>query len=440
MQTPNFVTLRALNDYIHQVLQTEISLQNIWVKAEISGFKISKGYAYFTLKDENYQLPAVCFSIAKTYQPKDGEQVLVRGSVDFYSIGGKTSFKTYEIIPYGKVLLYKQLEELKQKLLEQGYFSLEHKKPIPIFPKKVCVLTSKTGAVIRDIVSTVRKTNNVIDLYIYDVLVQGVDAAKSIIKGLKEVDVLGFDVIIIARGGGSFEDLMPFNDENLVYAIYDAKTPIISAVGHETDTSLSDLVADLRALTPTAAAQVIAYDVESILVDINQKLNSLLEISKDLVKDYEFKYMQYSKRLTQALDKQYLVNIKNLDNIQYRILNAIKYNLKNSENDVNNKLTFIKNTANNLILKTISSIDNSINVLKHTMDNSLTIKDMKLQNIIDKLSAYNPANVFKKGYFSINKEDKVIKDVSQLKVGDHIQIKGSKGKAKAKIEEVENEI
>jgi len=262
MPENNFITVTQLNNVIKRIFIAEEMLHNIVIVGEISGFKTSGDHAYFALKDENCAIQCNCFYYKKTYIPKEGEQILAKGTVDYYNKIGKLNFNISDIQPYGAGALAQMLEKLKLDLLKKGYFDESHKKPIPKFPKRVCVITSKTGAVIRDIIRTVREVNNKIDIVVRDVKVQGIGAEDDIVQAIREVDPMGFDSIIIARGGGSLEDLMPFNSEKIVYAIYDAITPIISSVGHETDTTLCDLAADIRVPTPTAAGELVAYNVD----------------------------------------------------------------------------------------------------------------------------------------------------------------------------------
>ena len=257
----NIISVTALNTVINMIFKAEEHLHDIQVAGEVSGFKVFKGHGYFTLKDEKCQISCTCFNCAKTYQPKDGESVIVKGSVDYYAAGGRLNFNVDSIQAVGKGLLAIKLEMLKNRLRQEGYFDEAHKKPIPQYPSNICVITSFNGAVIKDIKRTVRRKNDLINIFIKDVKVQGKDAHIEIVDALEKVDAMGFDVIIIARGGGSFEDLLPFNEELLVKAIYACKTPVISAVGHESDVTLCDEAADYRAATPTAAAEYVAYDV-----------------------------------------------------------------------------------------------------------------------------------------------------------------------------------
>ena len=275
----NTISVSEVNATIKACVDSPI-FKGLEVFGEISGFKFSGPHAYFTLKDKESQLSCVCFYAAKTYNPKDGESVICKGSVDYYVKGGRLSLQVSSIQPVGKGLLFLEFERLKAKLLEEGLFDAAHKKPIPKFAKRVLVVTSKTGAVIRDIVTTVRRKNPVIDIVVKDVRVQGEGAGKEIAKVLERVDNLGYDVIIIARGGGSLEDLAPFYDEQLVRTVYKMKTPVVSAVGHETDFSLCDFVADARAATPTAAGELVAYDYYAMADELKKDMQRLLTGAK----------------------------------------------------------------------------------------------------------------------------------------------------------------
>lgn len=394
----NILNVTVLNGYIHNVFVAEEMLHNIDVCGEISGYKVSGQHSYFTLKDQNSQISCCCFNYRKTYQPlKDGESVIVHGDVDYYAKGGKLNFNVGKITPIGDGLLALQFEQLKAKLSQLGYFDESRKKPIPTYPKRVCVVTSATGAVIKDIITTVRRVNDIVDIAICDVRVQGKDSAKSIINAIQKVDKLGFDIIIIARGGGSFEDLMPFNDEQLVYAIADANTPIISAVGHETDFTLCDFVSDLRVATPTAAAEIIAYDK----YDLSEWINNIAGKLKN--------------NLSNMIDKK-----KMLLDLSYRKI------IQRFEQDSS------KNRHNLELFRT---------KLDYNINNHFNIAVTKLNRCITKLDAFNPAKLFNKGYFAIsNMQNQSVKKITDLSVNQNVKIVGEGGNALAKIVEVNNEI
>lgn len=278
-----YFTVSQVAKFIFDVFEAETYLHNICIYGEVSGYKISQNHAYFTLKDENCQIQCSCFNYRKTYVPKDGETVIIKGSPNFYQKGGRLSFVVDFIEPRGKGDLFLKIEELKRKLKEEGLFEEAYKKSIPAYCKTVGVVTSKTGAVIRDINTTIRRYNKAIDIILYDAKVQGVGAVEEMIDGITALDKLNLDAIIIARGGGSVEDLMPFNDERLARTIFSAVTPIISAVGHETDFTICDFVADKRAATPTAAAELVAYSQSEQIENLKYTLGLLnKEITRKL--------------------------------------------------------------------------------------------------------------------------------------------------------------
>lgn len=388
----NYISVSILNEFVHNVICAEDFLRYVCVCGEVENFKIVKGKAYFVLKDDKASLNCSCFGISKTYIPKDGEKVILNGGIDFYVKMGKLSFIARTITPLGKGLLALQFEMLKKKLLEEGLFDESHKVAIPQFCSRVCVITSKTGAVIRDIIRTVRNKNSLIDIVVYDVKVQGDKSADEICAALDTVDKLGFDCIIIARGGGSIEDLSPFNSEKLVRAIYNCKTPIISAVGHETDITLSDIVSDFRCATPTAAAEKIAYPQQSLI--------------------------------------DYLVNFK--DNLLISFFNILQ----------NNRLTLIRHMSNlntsfeGIVKANSSRLQLECNNLEHSMAKFMLSREQRLAELTASFNANNPTNILTKGYFALYKQGESIKSLDKLSVGDDIEILGENSRAKAKITEV----
>ena len=388
----NILNVTTLNGYIHSIFVAEELLHNIQVAGEISGFKVTKGHAYFILKDENSQINCNCFNCAKTYIPKDGESVILKGSVDYYSKGGRLNFNVDSITSIGKGLLAYKLEMLKAQLAKEGLFDEQYKKPIPPFPTDVCVITSITGAVIKDIKKTVRRKNDIINIYVKDVKVQGIDAHKDIINALEAVDDMNFDVIIIARGGGSAEDLMPFNEEQLVRAIFRCKTPIISAVGHESDVTLCDLVADYRAATPTAAAEKIAYDMQAV--------------------------------------KEYILDCSRA------MSSAIKGEITSREKDLNGKLDLLKKQVQLNFSQNAHKISMYAQNLKNLIDKRLAYVDGKYNTTLARLTADNPLGILQKGYWYVSKDGQAVLSSNDLKMGDNISLKTHDGQLGATITEV----
>lgn len=260
----------AVNRYVKQLLQQDMILSGLWVSGEISNFKRhSSGHLYFTLKDREGSVAAVMFAgdaRSLAFRPQDGQQVQVQGYISLYEKTGQYQLYVRKMEQQGSGQLYQAFEALKQKLQAQGLFDMERKKPIPVYPRKIGIVTSPTGAAVRDMIQIARRRHPGVQLVLYPALVQGMEAAPTIVKGIRKLDRMPeVDVIIVGRGGGSIEDLWPFNEEMVAMAIAQAQTPIVSAVGHETDFTIADFVSDLRAPTPSAAAELTVPDVRSIL-------------------------------------------------------------------------------------------------------------------------------------------------------------------------------
>lgn len=393
MQERSYITVTELNFYLNRIIEQEELLHNMYVLGEVSGCSIHKGNLYCTLKDENAQIGVICFAVDKTYVPENGEQVLLYGTPTYYQKTGKISFIARRIEPFGKGKLHLELELLKKRLLEEGIFNDAHKTPAPQYTKNLCVVTSIEGAVIQDIYSTIRRYNNLINICIVNVSVQGKSAESEIIKGLELADRGGFDTIILARGGGSFEDLMPFNSEGVVRAIYRMDTYVISAVGHETDVTLCDLVADARALTPTAGAEMVAFDTAQLIENVISSISIAGRKLENKIKTKQLVATDLTRKAT------YLIGDK-LSNMQGRITNSI---------------TKSQLLAQNIVLS----------------------GDKQVEVLLNKLDALNPLRILKTGYFKVEKEGKGITTASSLSTGDSITLYASDGKIKASVIDVE---
>ena len=292
----------ALNQYIKQLFVSDYGLNNIYVRGEVSNCKYhTSGHIYFTIKDKNSALACVMFAGNRgglDFRLGEGQQVVVFGSVSVYERDGKYQLYARQITQDGQGLLYQRFEALKKRLDAMGYFSSEHKKQIPAYPKKIGIVTAKTGAAIQDIINISTRRNPFIQLVLYPATVQGQDAAPTIAAGIRALDAYGVDTIIVGRGGGSMEDLWAFNEELVADAIFKCRTPVISAVGHETDVTIADFVADLRAPTPSAAAELAVPDLREILgrlSDYEDTLDQLLSSKVHLYRQYA---EQYRLRLT----------------------------------------------------------------------------------------------------------------------------------------------
>ena len=270
---PKIATVSQINGYVKKILDHNIILNNVWIKGEISNFKHHySGHLYITLKDEGGVLKAVMFrgsAQSLNFEPSDGMKVLARGRISVYEAGGSYQLYIEEMIPDGVGELYIAYEQLKKQLEEEGLFRPEYKKPIPKFPKRVGVVTASTGAAVRDIINVITRRYPMAEIVIYPAQVQGVGAAESVVKAIEYFNATNeVDTLIVGRGGGSIEDLWAFNEEMVARAIFDCRIPVISAVGHQTDFTIADYVADLRAPTPSAAAELAVFDYRQAMQEL----------------------------------------------------------------------------------------------------------------------------------------------------------------------------
>ena len=394
--TYNVVTVTQLNKYIKDRFDEDENLNAILVKGEISNFKNHyTGHLYFTLKDENSLIKCIMFkSYAERlgFKPKDGMKVMVFGSVSVFERDGVYQIYAKTILEDGIGDLHEKFEQLKMQLEKEGLFDESHKKKIPLYPQTIGVLTSQTGAVIRDIINVSTRRNPNVHIRLLPVPVQGPGAGEQIAEKIKIMNEKKLaDVIIIGRGGGSLEDLWPFNEEIVARTIYNSKLPVISAVGHETDFTIADFVADLRAPTPSAAAELAVPDV----YEIKQKIfNYQNRYRLALKKKIEIMRLRYEKCMKSRVFTDATRQIKN----QYIILD-----------------TYIKRLENS-----IRNIENG--------------KKSKFIEIIAKLDTLSPLKTLTRGYCLTEKEEKIIKSVKQLKTNDEVKLKFYDGETKAIIQ------
>lgn len=389
------ITVSDLNKYIKDKVANDEYLNQVLVKGEISNFKNHyTGHMYFTLKDENSLIKCICFkSYAQklTFMPKDGMKVIVLGSVSVFERDGVYQIYVQIMEEDGLGDLYKKYQELKIKLEAQGYFDNTHKKKIPLMPKVVGVLTSQTGSVIRDIINVSTRRNPNVYIRLLPVPVQGDGAAEKMAEGIEYMNKNKLaDVLILARGGGSLEDLWPFNEEIVAHSIYNSEIPIISAVGHETDFTIADFTADLRAPTPSAAAELAISDV----YEVKRKINSYQDrLRMSLIKKVEIMKLRYDKCMASVVFRDPLRKIN--DNY-LRIDNYIKQ----FENSI--KIRIEKERSNYI-------------------------------ELISKLDALSPLKTLYRGYSIIEKDGKVVKSINELEKEQIINIRLSDGNKQAVI-------
>lgn len=339
-----YLSVTAITKYIKYKFDQDPHLLNVFIKGEISNFKRhSSGHLYFALKDDKGVLSAMMFKSSAnqlSFNPKEGDQVLVEGRIGVYESRGAYQIYVQSMQLDGVGLLYEKFETLKKELAEKGYFDQEHKLSIPKYPKKIAVLTASTGAAIRDICSTLDKRYPLAEQVLMSTLVQGKGAKDNIINNIKEADSMGVDVIIVGRGGGSIEDLWSFNEREVVEAIYHCKTPVISAVGHETDTTLSDFVSDVRAATPTQAAVIATPDINALYQLISNARQYLTKHITQTIQQDKHKLKQlssYYKLKTPSL--LYDQETQKLDELQKQL----SRNLEQTVTRNNHKLDILQN-------------------------------------------------------------------------------------------------
>lgn len=379
----NVISVSQFNNYVHNIFVSEEILQNIAIYGEVSAASMSGGNLYFSIKDEGAVLNCVRFGAAGGFVPREGDQVMVVGSPNYYVKGGRFSFNVVRIEPYGQGLLYKQFMEMKNKLEALGMFDQKNKKPLPEVIRRVGVVSSETGAVIQDIIDITGRRNPMLDIVLYPAKVQGIGAEITIIDGLRALDKTDVDVIIIARGGGSAEDLSTFNDEKLAYAIFETEKPVISAVGHETDFTIADFVADLRAPTPSAAAELVAVNIADLRKDLHD----------------------YSKRLLYLTTAFYNMSRAKVDNAIGEISHLAILTIQDNYLDVSTLLNGLKSATQNALQQKCYSFD---------------ILTSKLENV-------NPIKIMRMGYSQTIKNGAVVSSVGQVDVNDEIDVRLSDG-------------
>lgn len=415
-----YIAISELNNYIKNILDNDAFLNKIYLKGEISNFKNhTRGHLYFTLKDDESRISAVMFSSAAsslTFVPEDGMNVLVEGRISAYTPQGSYQIYINKMEVDGIGALYIEYEKLKKKLAAEGLFSDEHKVPIPKYPERIGVITASTGAAVKDIMSTIKRRYPICEAILFPTLVQGKDAAENIVKQIKKADAFGVDTIIVGRGGGSIEDLWSFNEEIVARAIYECKTPIISAVGHEIDWTIADFVADLRAPTPTGAAEMAVPTV----LDVNNMIdNYKIRLNKNIKNMVNTKFIQLRTYKNSFVLKNpmslYEMKEQKLDNY----MESLRYNITKLLENKMNKFNNVKKS--------------------YILENPLMMFDKyknKCELLINTLKHVNPLGILEKGYSVVSMDNKLLKSSSDVKVNDELRIKLHQGEVSAVVREV----
>lgn len=412
-----YITVTQLTRYIKYRIDNDVNLNEVFLKGEISNFKAhSRGHYYFTLKDDGSRINAIMFASSTKkikFIPSDGMKVLVTGKISVFEANGGYQIYVNDMLEDGVGNLYIAFEQLKKKLEEEGLFDPSVKKKIPKIPRKIGVVTAPTGAAIKDIISTIKRRWPLAEIYLFPTLVQGEDAKEDIVRQIKNSANYDLDTLIVGRGGGSIEDLWAFNEEIVARAIYECQTPVISAVGHEIDFTIADFVADLRAPTPTGAAEMAVPDIR----DVRQLLNQMnIRLNKAVTNDIK----RYRERLTFLRNRPILTNpitiYQNKELAFDGLLERLKYSGKT--------LIAVKE-------KELLSVKNSY-ALKSPFQ-ILDKKANKYLQLVSKLETLSPLLTIKRGYSVTRCGDKVVKSVKDVKKDDLLDIELSDGKIKTKV-------
>lgn len=412
-----YITVTQLTRYIKYKIDNDIHLNEVFLKGEISNFKAhSRGHFYFTLKDEGSRINAIMFSSNTKkikFTPTDGMKVLVTGKISVFEANGAYQIYVNDMLEDGVGNLYIAYEQLKKKLEEEGLFREIYKKPIPKIPSRVGVITAPTGAAIRDIISTIKRRWPLTEIYLFPSLVQGEDAKEDIVRQIKRADDYSLDTLIVGRGGGSIEDLWAFNEEIVARAIFECKTPVISAVGHEVDFTIADFVADLRAPTPTGAAEMAVpqlNDVMNYFRQLNIRANKGVHT---IVSNYQEKLSGLQNR---NIFKNPIMIYQTKEMIFDNLVEKLSFSLKNLVNIKEKELIRLKNSY--VLQKPYQMIDKKSN---------------KYLQLVSKLETLSPLLTLQRGYTMTKVDGKVVSSVKHIKKGDCLEITYHDGSIQAEV-------
>ena len=436
-----YVTVSALTKYIKYKFDKDPHLGRVYLTGEISNFRLRPTHQYFSLKDENAIISATMFQSAFKkiqFRPEEGMKVLVIGKVSVFEKSGQYQINIEHMEPDGVGALYLAYEQLKKKLEAEGLFSLP-KKPIPQFPKKIAILTSESGAVIQDIQTTVARRFPIVQLVLYPTVVQGVHAVNSILKNLDLVEQEDYDVVIIGRGGGSIEDLWAFNEEPVVRRVAELSIPVISSVGHETDTTLIDFVSDMRAATPTAAAEI----ATPVLMEIHQQLRNLqtrLEqaLSRQLQIKRERMQALANASIFQNPERIYQVYQQRVDQLEMRLQQMMQQSVQHKRQQLlKNQYRLELGSPSRRVQTEKQALQYLAKRLEQAQGQLMKDKKQQFQRAIQQLDLLSPLKIMNRGYGILQQEETIIKSVDQLEVNQELTIQLVDGTVRSKVTSVE---
>ncbi|MEH7546338.1 MULTISPECIES: exodeoxyribonuclease VII large subunit [Bacillaceae] len=444
MQEQRYLSVNALTKYIKRKFDADPHLREVHVRGEISNFKQhSSGHMYFTLKDEKARILAVMFAGQSRFMkflPENGMKVIVKGEVSVYEPSGQYQIYIREMQPDGIGELFLAYEQLKQRLEAEGLFAPETKKNIPLYPRTVGVITSPTGAAIRDVITTIKRRYPIANILVFPALVQGENAAPSIVKAIEKANSMEeIDVLIVGRGGGSIEELWAFNEEMTARAIFLSKIPIISAVGHETDFTIADFVADMRAPTPTGAAELAVPHIEELMDRILQRQTRLIRVMSGrfnfekerlnrVQKSYAFRYPHrlYEQRLEQV------------DRLTERLVRGTSRltGVKNDQYEILSKRLQRKH-PNEGLQEAKRRFDRTQKDLNRAVSQIYVKKQTEFDRIVSTLQALSPLKIMERGYsLAYTEDNRLVKSVNQVKANEQVQIQLTDGSLFCKVETI----
>ncbi|WP_285768870.1 exodeoxyribonuclease VII large subunit [Peribacillus sp. SI8-4] len=448
MDNQQYLSVSALTKYIKRKFDADPHLQNVYIKGEISNFKQhTSGHMYFTLKDDKARLLSVMFaanSKGMKFVPESGMKVLVKGDISLYEASGQYQLYVKSMAPDGVGELYLAYEQLKRKLESAGLFSAEHKKKIPQYPKSVGVITSPTGAALRDILTTIKRRYPIARIIVYPALVQGNNAAKSIAKAITMANARAeSDVLIVGRGGGSIEELWAFNEEIVAESIYDSDIPIISAVGHETDFTIADFVADMRAPTPTGAAELAVPHLNEILERLMNRKNRLTRSIREAVNFERTKLTRMERSYAfRYPHKMYEQKLEQLDRTKDRLLKtSTRYFMKKRDglNQVNEILK--KQHPEQAVKNARQELHQREKAIRRAMEAIYRHKSQQFIHMTATLSALSPLKIMERGYGLVFAGDEtLVKSAQQVSVGEKIAVSIKDGTLECEIKDIKERI
>ena len=440
-QSPKIFTVSALTEQIKELLEDHFDF--VWVEGEVSNFRIpTSGHYYMALKDENAQIKAVMFRPQIRYlkfMPEDGMNVIAQGRIGVYQPRGEYQIILDYIEPLGIGALALAFEQLKKKLAAQGIFDQEIKRPLPFLPQKVAVITSPTGAAIRDFLKIIHRRFANIEITIVPTKVQGEDAATEMVEALETVNrELDVDVIVVTRGGGSMEDLWAFNQEELALAIRASRIPVVSAVGHEIDVTIADLAADLRAPTPSAAAELLVVEKESLIERLHEIKGRLQSSLKNTLKSMHQEVIMLSKRLRDPR-KRIADFWMRLDELNSRLIRLMELNIRERKKRLTTEGRALLFHSPTRIFSSLSqTIEFQRRSLIQSMLKALRENRMSLSLFEEKIKDLSPLYVLKRGYSITRRlpDKKILKDVSDVKKGNRVRILLAEGELESRVEKI----